>query len=59
MTKGRAARNSPAALAAAEAQREREDDMRIKNLLNDFDSLLYEEVLQMLCLSCLRQTGPK
>ena len=45
MTRGRNTRNSPAALAAAEAQKNREDDLRIKNLLDDYSCIIEEKVL--------------
>ena len=44
MTRGRTSRNSPAAIAAAEAQKCREDDLRIKNLLDDYCSIVEEKV---------------
>ena len=45
MTRGRTTRSSPAAAAAAEAQKSREDDLRIKNLLDDFNCLFEEKVM--------------
>ena len=44
MTRGRTSRNSPAAVAAAEAQKNREDDLRIRNLLDDYSSIVEEKV---------------
>ena len=44
MTKGRTSRSSPAAIAAAEAQKNREDDLRIKNLLDDYTCIIEEKV---------------
>ena len=44
MTRGRTSRNSPAAIAAAEAQKNREDDLRIKNLLDDYSCIVEEKV---------------
>ena len=46
MTKGRTPRTnqSPSAIAVMEAQKEREDDIRIKKLLEDFSNLTEEKV---------------
>ena len=44
MTRGRNSRSSPAAVAAAEAQKNREDDLRIKNLLDDYSCIIEEKV---------------
>ena len=46
MTKGRTSRTSqsPAAIAVVEAQKEREDDIRIKKLLEEFSNLIDEKV---------------
>ena len=44
MTRGRNSRSSPAAVAAAEAQKNREDDLRIKNLLHDYSSVIEERI---------------
>ena len=45
MTRGRTSRSSPAAIAAAEAQKTREDDIRIKNLLDDYSIIIEEKVI--------------
>ena len=42
---GRNSRSSPAAMAAAEAQKNREDDQRIKNLLEDYSCIVQEKVI--------------
>ena len=44
MTRGRNSRSSPADVAAAEAQKNREDDLRIKNLLDDYSCIIEEKV---------------
>ena len=44
MTRGRTSRSSPVAIAAAEAQKTREDDIRIKNFLDDYISIIEEKV---------------
>jgi hypothetical protein len=44
MTKGRNSRSSPAAVASAEAQKNREDDLRIKNLLDEYSCIIEEKV---------------
>ena len=49
MTRGRTSRSSPAAIAAAEAQKNREDDLRIKNLLDDYTCIVEEKVPVRLC----------
>ena len=45
MTRGRTSRSSPAAIAAAEVQKNREDDLRIKNLLDEYCDVVEEKVI--------------
>ena len=45
MTRGRTSRSSPAAIAAAEVQKNREDDLRIKNLLDEYCDVVEEKVM--------------
>ena len=43
MTRARASRNSPAAVAAVDAQKVREDDLRIKHLLDDYSCIVEDK----------------
>ena len=45
MTRTRATRNSPAAVAAVDAQKAREDDLRIKHLLDDYSCIIEDKDL--------------